>query len=90
MITNAICLAIITFTGVVLIYVRLPRWLQGLIYKFNIIADISAFILAYIVLGGTATALIAAGLLGVAISSSFYCMKEYGTPPTIRRMKKAA
>jgi len=68
MIFNAFTLAIVTFIGMVLLYMKLPRWTKKLLLKGDILTDALAAGITYMFLGGTATALIAAGLVGIAVS----------------------
>ena len=68
MIFNAFALATVTFIGMVLLYRKLPGWTKTLLLRGDILTDALAAGLTYMFLGGTATALIAAGLVGIAVS----------------------
>lgn len=68
MIFNAFALATVTFAGMVLLYMKLPKWTKKLLLRGDILTDALAAGLTYMFLGGTATALIAAGLVGIAVS----------------------
>lgn len=76
MIFNAIVLAIVTFVGMVLIYVKLPRFVKKIMLKGDILTDIGCAALTYTFLGGTATAIIAAGLVGIMVSMSLAYVKS--------------
>lgn len=68
MIFNAFALATVTFIGMVLLYKKLPGWTKTLLLRGDILTDALAAGVTYMFLGGTATALIAAGLVGIAVS----------------------
>lgn len=68
MLVNALVMASVTYIGFMLIYIKLPRWMRKLIYYFPLIPDLSAAVLTYVIMGGTATALIAAALVGIMFS----------------------
>lgn len=70
MIFNAFALAIVTFIGMALLYRKLPGWIKKMLLKGDILTDALAAGVTYMFLGGTATALIAAGLVGIAVSVS--------------------
>lgn len=69
MITNAVVLGSVTTIGGVLLYIRFPAWLRRLIMKWSVVVDVGAAILTYFVFGETATALLAAGLVGCLTSA---------------------
>ena len=68
MIFNAFALATVTFIGMALLYRKLPGWTKTLLLRGDILTDALAAGVTYMFLGGTATALIAAGLVGIAVS----------------------
>lgn len=76
MIFNAIVLAIVTYIGMVLIFIKLPNFMRKLMLKGDLITDIGCCALTYTFLGGTATAIIAAGLVGIMVSMSLAYVKS--------------
>lgn len=76
MIFNAIVLAIVTFVGMMLIYMKLPNFIKKIMLKGDILTDIGCAALTYTFLGGTATAIIAAGLVGIMTSMSLAYVKS--------------
>ena len=76
MIFNAFALAIVTFIGMVLLYRKLPGWTKTLLLRGDILTDALAAGVTYMFLGGTATALIAAGLVGIAVSATLSYAKH--------------
>lgn len=78
MIFNAFALATVTFIGMVLLYRKLPGWIKSMLLKGDILTDALAAGVTYMFLGGTATALIAAGLVGIVVSMSLSYAKHAG------------
>lgn len=76
MIFNAIVLATVTFVGMVLIFMKLPKIIKKIMLKGDLITDIGCAALTYMFLGGTATAIIAAGLVGIMVSASLAYVKS--------------
>lgn len=68
MITTAFTLSLLTTGGFLAIYYKLPKRLRSLILKFPLVTDILALGAAYVVLGGTLTALMAAAMSGLSVS----------------------
>lgn len=68
MLSNAITLAALTSAGFFMIYKKLPPKAQALIVKYNLVSDIAALLLTYVIFGGTVTALIAAALVSLVAS----------------------
>lgn len=68
MITTALTLSLLTTGGFLVIYYKLPKSLKKLILKFPLMTDITALAAAYMVLGGTLTALMAAAMSGLSVS----------------------
>lgn len=69
LVANAVVLGSVTTIGGILLYLRLPSWLKRLIMRFSVVADVGAAILTYFVFGETATALLAAGIVGCMTSA---------------------
>lgn len=76
MVYNAIVLAIVTFLGMALIYYKLPAFVRRIILKGDLITDVGVAGVTYLFLGGTATALIAAGIVGILVSMSLSYSKN--------------
>jgi len=76
MIFNAFALATVTFIGMVLLYRKLPGWMKKMLLKGDILTDALAAGVTYMFLGGTATALIAAGLVGIVVSMTLSYAKH--------------
>lgn len=68
MILNALILAIATTVGWYMLYSHLPRRVRRFLEAHGIIIDIIALIATYLLLGGTATALMAAAFCDIIIS----------------------
>lgn len=68
MMSTAFSLAVLTTSGFMLIYSKLPRKVRKFIEKHSLVADLLALIMTYHLLGGTLTALIAASLCGIFVS----------------------
>lgn len=72
MLFNACILAIVTFIGGCLVWRKLPRRVRRWLQKQDLITDVIMLCLAYLALGGTLTALLAASLVGVMVSVALY------------------
>lgn len=72
MMFNAFVLATITFIGGCVIWSKLPRKVRRWLQKQDLITDVLMLLAAYIVLGGTVTALLAASIVGVMVSACLY------------------
>ena len=70
MILNAFILASVTLVAGVFLFLRLPIWLQRMMFRFSVATDVTISIGCYFFFGGSATALLAAGLLGLFISGA--------------------
>ena len=68
MLTTALTLSLLTTGGFLAIYYKLPKSIKKLILKFPLITDITALGAAYLILGGTLTALTAAAMSGLSVS----------------------
>ena len=86
MVYNAIVLAIVTFLGMALIYYKLPAFVRRIILKGDLITDVGVAGVTYLFLGGTATALIAAGIVGILVSMSL----SYSKNMYIANLEKAS
>ena len=76
MIFNAIVLATVTYIGMVLIFIKLPNVVRKVMLKGDLITDIGCCAVTYMFLGGTATAIIAAGIVGIMVSASLAYVKS--------------
>ena len=72
MLINAGVLALVTFVGGCMIYSKLPRRIRKWLLKQDLLTDLAMLLLAYLVLGGTATALLAAAMVGLMVSACLY------------------
>ena len=77
MIFNAIVLSVVTFIGMALLFYKLPVSVRKTILKFDLFADIACAVVVYLFLGGTATAIIAAGLVGIYVSVALSMSRGY-------------
>ncbi len=68
MLSTAFALAILTTTGCMLLYKKLPRRMRKFMEKHALLTDLFALIATYMLLGGTLTALIAAAIVGIMVS----------------------
>lgn len=68
MLGDAFALALVTTTGFVIIYQKLPRRIRRFIEKYSLISDLVALILVYLLLGGTLRALMAGAICGLMVS----------------------
>ena len=76
MLFNAAVLASITFAGGCLTWHKLPRRIRRWFQKQDLITDVIMLLLAYLILGGTLTALLAAGMVGVMVSVALYIVNN--------------
>ena len=74
-IETALLLSLLTTGGFLAIFYKLPKRLRTFIVTHPLITDIATLTFAYIVLGGTLTALIAAAMTGLIISILLYLAK---------------
>ena len=72
LIENATVLAGTTFVGGILIWKKLPTALKKWLARQTLLTDVVMFIVAYVVLGGTTTALLASAMLGVMVSGVLF------------------
>ena len=76
MIGNALALAILTTSGFLVIYLKLPERIKLFLEKHSLFTDALALITTYVLLGGTLTALIAAALCGLFVSGLLYIARN--------------
>ena len=76
MLSNALALALLTTSGFVIVYRKLPRKVRRYIEKYSLVADVAALILVYVLLGGTLTALVAAAMVGLFVSALLHIAHE--------------
>ena len=68
MIQTATTLAILTTTGFFVVYLKLPKKVKIVIKKHILLTDAIALFGIHLLLGGTATALIAASMTGLMVT----------------------
>ena len=79
MITTAFILAIMTFAGAALIFLKLPKLIRRLLIKHSLFTDLAATGAAYIGLSGISSSLIAAiacAAVGLFVSGSLHLQKQ--------------
>ena len=79
MLGSATTLALLTTSGFIVIYLKLPKRLKDLIKKYNLLTDAASLLAIYLLLGGTLTALTAASISGLIISILLYISKKEKT-----------
>ena len=72
LIENALVLAGTTFTGGLFLWTKLPKLVKHWFSKMHLVTDIVLCVVAYVLLGGTTTALLASGMLGIMVSAALY------------------
>lgn len=83
LVINAVILGGVTMTGLVLLYYRMPKAVQQFIQRWNIVLDIAVGILTYFILGHTATAVLAAGLVSIMTSAGLMFLTEERGPTLV-------
>jgi uncharacterized membrane protein YhaH (DUF805 family) len=68
-------LAIFSLIAIITLTVKLPTYVRRLMVKHDLATDAARTVSAYVILGGTLTALIAAGMVGALISSVLMVVK---------------
>lgn len=68
MLSTAVALSVITVGGFIAVYSKMPRPVRRFLEKHSLLTDVICLIGTYYFLGGTITALIAAGLVGLMVS----------------------
>ena len=86
MIVTAFMLAVLMFIGCWLIYTKFPKWLRRFMIKADLLTDFGAMILATIIMGTTATGLLASGMLGIFISVALKVAKEGWLPKSAKAL----
>ena len=76
MIGTALTLATLTTGGFLAIYLKLPPNIRKLIKKHALATDLATLGLAYVLLGGTLTALMAASMSGLFVSVLLFLAKN--------------
>ncbi len=76
MIGTALTLAILTTGGFLAIFYKLPMKLKKFIVKHPLMTDFTALGVAYLILGGTLTALMAAAMSGLFVSALLFLAKN--------------
>ena len=72
MIGTALTLSIVTTTGFLIIYLKLPRSVRNFIQKHTLITDGVTLVATYALLGGTLTAMMAGAISGLFVSILLY------------------
>lgn len=75
MLSNAVALAALTCAGFYMIYNKLPPRMKAVFVKYDLLTDVSALMLTYVLLGGTLTALIASALVSIVVSMLLHVAK---------------
>ena len=70
--TGALSLSVATTTGCYIIYKKLPDKVKEKIKQWDLATEVATILAAYIVLGGTLTALMASALVGLQTSALLY------------------
>lgn len=68
MFSTAVALSILTVGACIIIYIKLPRQVRRFLEKHSLMTDLICLIGTYYFLGGTITALLAAGIVGLMVS----------------------
>lgn len=68
MLSTAASLAILTTAAAIVVYNKLPRRIRRFLEKHSLMTDILCLFATYHLLGGTITALLAAGMVSLAVS----------------------
>lgn len=68
MLSTAAALATLTTVACVIVYKKLPRKVRKIIEKHSLLTDLFVLLFTYMFLGGTITALIAAGIVSIIVS----------------------
>jgi hypothetical protein len=76
MITQAISLALLTFTGFFIVYCKLPQRVRNFFQQHNLLTDVLCLLATYALLGTTVTALLAAGVVGLLTSAALWVGKN--------------
>jgi hypothetical protein len=72
MLSDGLALGILTLTAAILLYKKLPRRVRKFLEKHALLTEILAAILTYWLHGGTLTALVASGFVGIMVSALIY------------------
>jgi hypothetical protein len=72
MLGTAFSMAVLTTTGFVMLFNKLPRNVRRIITKYALVTDFLAMVLTYFMFGGTVTALIAGAMVDIFISVLLY------------------
>src|SRR5687768_16765374 len=72
LIENALVLAVVTFIGGWMVWGKLPRRVRKWLERQSLTTDVVLLFLDYLVLGGTATALLASAFVGLMVSVALY------------------
>ena len=72
MISQAIALSVLTFTGFFIIFTKLPEKVKEYILKYSLVTDIVTLSAAYTLLGGTLMALFSSAIVGLMVSGALH------------------
>ena len=70
--TNAILLAMLTFVGGYMLWDKLPHGVRKWLQRQGLLTDVLLTYAGYLLLGGTATALMAAAIFDVMVATCIY------------------
>lgn len=73
---DALALSILTTGGFAIIVGKFPPKLRHYIVKYELFTEIVTIVLAYVILGGTLTALFASAMVGLQVSALLYIAKH--------------
>ena len=68
-------LAIFTLIAIATLFIKIPTYVRRIMVKHDLATDAALTVGTYVILGGTLTALIAAGMVGALISSILMIIK---------------
>jgi len=86
MLGTAAVLAILTTSGFLIIYAKLPDRIKVFLTKNTLVTDGITLIAVYVLLGRTLTALIAAAMSGLFISGLLYIAQKDKNPYRIKSL----
>lgn len=66
--STAFTLALLTVSAFVVVYKKLPRRIRRFLERHSLLTDAVCLAFTYMFLGGTLTALLAAGMVGIIVS----------------------
>lgn len=76
MFTTALVLAIVVLTGFIILFKKLPPWLQNFLSKRYLLLDILVAFVAFWALGYAMIGMLAAGFICLFVSGYLYLKRE--------------